>query len=107
MIRLSRGSGVQGLSAMRHLSYLDKKTKILRPFLESKKNLSFFLKKYLETYIKDPSNNNKKFLRSNIRKLLPLLKKYGINDDQIIKSINNLKSSSKTINIYFKEVFKK
>ena len=61
----------------------------------------------METYIKDPSNNNKKFLRSNIRKLLPIIKKYGIKDDQIIKSINNLKSSSKTINFYFKEMFKK
>ena len=53
------------------------------------------------------SDNNKKFLRANIRKLLPLLKKYGINDLQIVKSIENLRSSSKTINIYFKEVYKK
>ena len=36
-----------------------------------------------------------------------MLKKYGIKDDQIIKSINNLKSSSKTLNKYFKEAFKK
>ena len=108
LIRLSRGSGVQGLSAMNTISFLDKKIKIFRPFLsESKNRLVFISKEVFGTYIKDPSNNNKKFLRSNIRKLLPILKKYGINDDQIIKSINNLKSSSKTINIYFKEVFKK
>jgi len=108
LIRLSRGSGVQGLSAMSATSYLDGKTKIFRPFLnESKKNLVFTSKKVFGTYIKDPSNNNKKFLRSNVRKLLPILKKYGIRDDQILKSINNLKSSSKTLNIYFKEAFKK
>ena len=108
LIRLSRGSGVQGLSAMNSISSLDSKTKVFRPFLdESKKNLILIAKKVFGTYVKDPSNNNKKFLRSNIRKLLPLLNKYGINDDQIIRSINNLKSSSKTINIYFKEVLKK
>ena len=108
LIRLSRGSGVQGLSAMNTTSFLDNKVKIFRPFLnENKKNLILITKKVFGSYLKDPSNNNKKFLRSNIRKLLPVLKKYGIDNDQIIKSINNLKSSSKTINIYFKEVLKK
>ena len=108
LIRLSRGSGVQGLSAMDTTSYVEGNTKILRPFLnESKKNLTFITKEIFKTYIKDPSNNNKRFLRSNIRKLLPILKKYGIGENQIIKSINNLKSSSKTINIYFKDVLKK
>ena len=107
-IRLSRGSGVQGLSAMDTTTLLDDKVKIFRPFLsESKKNLIVVTKRVFGSFLKDPSNNNKKFLRSNVRKLLPLLKSHGIGDDQILKSINNLKSSSKTINIYFKEVFKK
>ncbi len=108
LIRLSRGSGVQGLSAMNTTSVLNSKIKIFRPFLtESKKDLILIAKKVFGSYVKDPSNINKKFLRSNVRKLLPILKKHGISDDQIIKSINNLKSSSKTLNIYFKEVFKK
>ena len=94
LIRLSRGSGVQGLSAMSMTSSLDEKVKIFRPLLnQDKKKLVFTAKKVFGNYVKDPSNNNKKFLRSNIRKLLPVLKKYGINEDQIIKSINNLKSS--------------
>ena len=108
LIRLSRGSGVQGLSAMSTSASLSGNVKIFRPLLtQSKKNLIFATKKVFGTYVKDPSNNNKKFLRSNVRKLLPILNKYGIGDDQIIRSINNLKSSSKTLNIYFKEVFKK
>ena len=108
LIRLSRGSGVQGLSSMGIMSPLDNKTKVIRPFLtESKKELIFASKKVFGNYIKDPSNKNQKFLRSKIRKLLPILKKYGIKDDQIIKSINNLKSSNKTINLYFNEVLKK
>ena len=89
-------------------SLLDSKIKIFRPFLtESKKSLILITKRVFGSYIKDPSNNNTRFLRSNVRKLLPILKKYGINDDQIIKSINNLRSSSKTINIYFNEVLKR
>ncbi len=108
LIRLSRGSGVQGLSAMSSMSYSNNEVKIFRPFLsESKKNLIFMSKKIFGTYIKDPSNNNKKFLRSNVRKLLPILSKHGIRSDQILRSINNLKSSRKTLNIYFKEILKK
>ena len=108
LIRLSRGSGVQGLSAMSAKSSMDNKIKIFRPFLtESKKNLIFTSKKIFGTYIKDPSNINDKFLRSNVRKLLPILTKYGIKGDQILRSINNLKSSNRTLNIYFKEVLKK
>ena len=108
LIRLSRGSGVQGLSAMSALSYYDNKIKIFRPFLsESKKNLIFISKKLFVTFIKDPSNSNKKFLRSNIRKLLPILSRHGIGSDQILKSINNLKSSNKTLNFYFQELLKK
>ena len=108
LIRLSRGSGIQGLSAMSLTSCLNNKTKIFRPFLnENKKNLILITEKVFGTYIKDPSNYDKKFLRSNIRKLLPMLNKYGIGNDQIIRSINNLKSSNKTLDMYFKEMFKK
>ncbi len=108
LIRLSRGSGVQGLSAMHTISRLNNNINIFRPFLfEDKKDLIYTSKKVFGTYIKDPSNSNKKFLRSNVRKILPIFQKYGIDKDQIIKSINNLKSSYSTINIYFKEEFKK
>ena len=108
LIRLSRGSGVQGLSAMSTISYSNDEIKIFRPFLsESKKNLIFITKKIFGTYIKDPSNNNKKFLRSSVRKLLPILSKHGIGSDQILRSINNLKSSSKTLSMYFEEILKK
>ncbi len=108
LIRLSRGSGVQGLSAMNSLTQLNHNIKIFRPFLSnSKKDLEFTAKKVFGTFIKDPSNKNKKFLRTGMRKLLPILKKYGIKEDQIIRSINNLKSSNETINSYFKDIFKK
>ena len=93
---------------MSSLSNFNNKIKIFRPFLAvSKKDLIFITKKVFGSYIKDPSNNDNKFLRSNVRKLVPILTKHGISDDQIIKSINNLKSSSKTLNTYFKEVLKK
>ena len=108
LIRLSRGSGIQGLSAMSNIYLLDKGIKVLRPFLNTKKkDLVFVSKKIFGTYVKDPSNSSQKFLRVRIRKLLPILKKSGIAEEQIIKSINNLKSSSNTINKYIDEISNK
>ena len=69
LIRLSRGSGVQGLSGMRTLSALNNDTKIFRPLLEiSKKELIFTAKKVFGSFIKDPSNKNKRYLRTKKKK---------------------------------------
>ena len=107
-IRLSRGSGIQGLSSMNTITVLNKKTKILRPLLDVEKSeLKYLSKKFFGSYIKDPSNNNDKFLRIKVRKLLPLMEKHGIKKQLIYKSIKNLQSSSRTINFYFLNIYDK
>ena len=77
---------------MSTISELDKKYKNLSTTsISKKKELIMITKKNIfGTYIKDPSNNNKKFLRSNIRQLIPLLEKYGIKNDQVIKLLITL-----------------
>ncbi len=107
LIRLSRGSGLQGLSSMEAETKLNKSVKIYRPFLHIKKSdLKTISKKVFGTYLKDPSNKNYKFLRVKVRKLLPILRKYGIEEEQIIKSIDNLQSTSNTIKFYFDEIYR-
>ena len=46
LIRLSRGSGIQGLSSMSKVSSLSKTTKLFRPLLDEKKKDHTFLAKY-------------------------------------------------------------
>ena len=105
-IRLSRGSGITGLSGMRLLSKLDKNVVLFRPLLNTKKNVLIKItKEIFGKYFKDPSNNNNKYLRTKIRGLKKPLNRSGINYDQIIKSINNLASSKETIDEYFKKIF--
>jgi tRNA(Ile)-lysidine synthase len=104
-IRLSRGSGVQGLSSMSKIVSLNSKIKLLRPLLElKKKELVYISKKIFKKSIKDPSNSDNKYLRTRIRKLKKELEKTGIHHDQILKSISNLASTRDTLNIYFKKV---
>ena len=106
-IRLSRGSGLTGLSAMSPLSKLNGDVNLLRPLLDIKKKILVRLSKNIfGKYFKDPSNKNQKFLRTKIRSLKKPLMKSGINYDQIIKSIKNLASSKATLEEYFLNTFK-
>ena len=87
-IRLSRGSGLKGLSAMRPLSRIGNKIDLYRPLLDTKKIFLIKISKIIfKKYFKDPSNNNFKYLRTKIRNLKKPLKKSGIEYEQIIKSI--------------------
>ncbi len=106
-IRLSRGSGLTGLSSMKPLTKLVNKIELYRPLLNIKKDsLLKISKKIFKKYIKDPSNNNTKFLRTKIRNLKIPLKQSGIDYDQIIKSINNLASSNEVLEQYLQGIFR-
>ena len=106
-IRLSRGSGLTGLSAMKSLTKLKNNVKLYRPLLSVKKKFLIKISKiYFGKYFIDPSNINQKYLRTKIRNLQKPLKKSGIEYDQIIKSINNLASSRTTLDLYFNGIFK-
>ncbi|MGB1539428.1 MAG: tRNA lysidine(34) synthetase TilS [Rickettsiales bacterium] len=78
LIRLGRGSGVDGLSAMQPATHRDGIT-LLRPLLStSKADLRDFLKAQNQSWIEDPSNQNPAFTRIRMRALLPLLEEAGI-----------------------------
>ena len=105
-IRLSRGSGLQGLSSMKQINKIDNNVTLARPLLEfKKKNLIKISNTVFNKYFKDPTNNNSKYLRTRIRKLKQILEKSGINYDQIFKSIKNLASSRDTLELYFRKAY--
>ncbi len=107
LIRLSRGSGVQGLSSMKKVSKINSNIKLVRPLLdEKKKHLVSISKDAFKKVFKDPSNYNDKFLRTKIRNLKKQFNKNGIKDNQILKSIQNLASTRDTLNEYLNKVFK-
>ena len=102
-IRMTRGSGLKGLIS------LDKKNKIgekyiLRPLIDQQKeNLKFISKEVFNFYIKDPSNDDEKFQRIRIRKLINLLEKNGLDQKKFLMTIRNLKSSNSVIDFYVSE----
>ncbi len=106
-IRLSRGSGLDGLSSMEKISTIEGGIKLARLLLDFKKiNLIKISKIIFGKYYKDPTNKDTKYLRTRIRNLKETLETSGISYDQIIRSIKNLASSKDTLEEYFNKVYK-
>ncbi|OUV59862.1 MAG: tRNA lysidine(34) synthetase TilS [Candidatus Pelagibacter sp. TMED128] len=106
-IRLSRGSGLQGLSSMKQVNKINGNINLVRPLLDIKKTKLIRISKMIfGKYFKDPTNKDKKYLRTRIRNLKKSLENSGINYDQIFRSINNLASSRDTLDFYFSKIYK-
>ena len=105
-IRLSRGSGLKGLSGMSYKSKIKKNVNLYRPLLEvNKSNLIKISKLIFHSYVKDPSNKNFKYLRTKVRSLKKHLEKSGIEYNQIFKSINNLSKSKASLESFLNKIF--
>ena len=102
-IRILRGSGLKGLISLSRKTKLQNVT-ILRPLINQKKeDLVFISKKVFDFYVKDPTNNDEKFQRVRIRKLLKGLKNDGLDQKKFVKTIENLKKSNDVVNYYVKK----
>ena len=107
LIRLSRGSGLKGLSAMKPLSMISNQVILFRPLLDTQKQFLIRISKTIfGKYFKDPSNKNQKYLRTKVRNLKIPLEKSGIKYEKIFKSIQNLSQSKTTLDGYLSKIFK-
>jgi tRNA(Ile)-lysidine synthase len=105
LMRLSKGSGLEGLSVMKECSTWNNVT-IARPLLLVQPDI---LKQYLQAisqdYIKDPSNNNLKFERVQWRTFLKNMKEQGLLMEQFPQSLERLQSVNNFINETIEDVW--
>lgn len=106
LMRLQRGSGLQGLCAIREVSEYNG-LKILRPLLNTNPHV---LKNYLSAknikWIEDESNQDTKYLRNKIRKFLPTLSEnIGITAERISEATANLQSADDFIESQVDKLF--
>jgi tRNA(Ile)-lysidine synthase len=88
MLRLARGSGLDGLGAMRRLSPFPlpgfEALTVARPLLtEPRASLSDFLTRRKQDWLEDPMNGEVRFARNRIRALLPTLEAAGLTSERI------------------------
>ncbi len=100
-IRFLRGSGLKGLVSFDKNIINYNGIKVIRPFLStSKKDLLKINKKTYGFFIDDPTNNDDKFLRSRIRKLLINLDKEGLKFNKFYSTLKNLSKSNQVIEFF-------
>ena len=103
-IRLIRGSGLKGLSSFNSLKTKISKDNdifIFRTLLDiPKSDLEYISNKTINFFVKDSSNENEKFLRVKIRKLMNRLKEEGLDLSKFNLTLNNLYTSNQTIEFY-------
>ncbi|MDC3034223.1 tRNA lysidine(34) synthetase TilS [Candidatus Pelagibacter sp.] len=99
-IRISRGSGLNGLVSFSEKTQTNK-VNILRPLISfEKKQLNYVSTKVFKSYVKDPSNDDNKFKRVRVRKLIKSLQNDGLDKNKFLLTIKNLKDSNQTIRFY-------
>lgn len=83
LLRLQRGSGVFGLSAMLPISYRDG-VALIRPQLnEAPEDLRDYLRRRHIRWVEDPMNQDDDFARVKIRRFLPQLTEIGLDEKRL------------------------
>jgi len=97
LLRLARGSGVDGLSAMDtriRMSDID----LLRPFLGvPRTRLRASLEAAGHSWIEDPSNQNERFARIRFRKLQPQLDRLGMTSARLAATAQRMQAARQVL----------
>ncbi len=90
MMRLVRGSGVDGLSAMQTVSTIGN-LRILRPLLPVPKDaLVAYLEERDLSWVEDPSNKDASFDRVKMRNAMEVLKAIGLTPDRLSQTAQSM-----------------
>ena len=90
IMRLARGSGVDGLAAMRMITMRDD-IALCRPFLTvSKQRLIATLETLGRNWIDDPSNVDERFERVRVRAAMPSLAAIGLTPDMLAQTAERM-----------------
>lgn len=95
LLRLARGSGLDGLSAMRTVAPFPiagfPALGVVRPLLEiSRAELRRFLEKLKKSWIEDPMNADPRFARSKLRAAWPQLEAVGLTAVRVADAVEHL-----------------
>lgn len=99
MMRLARGSGLDGLSGMEPVSQWDN-VDLLRPLLaKSRADLEAFLRDQGQAWLEDPTNRDETYERVRVRKALEAVNKLGISQRTLTLSARRLARARNALEI--------
>ncbi len=92
LLRLARGSGVDGLSGMRHTS--GNHPVWIRPILDiARTDLRDYLSHIGQSWVDDPSNSDEKYDRVKMRNAMPMLAALGLTPARLANTAHGLQSA--------------
>lgn len=104
LLRLKRGSGVDGLSAMASVRDMGDWS-ILRPCLNmTRQDLRAFLMEHSQTWIEDPSNDNPKFDRVRMRHMLNDMRDAGLDAKGLADTSTRMARARDALQFYTKQL---
>ena len=104
LLRLARGSGVDGLSGMALETDVDG-VRFLRPLLSVRREvLRTHLRERGIDWAEDPSNDDSRFDRVRMRKLLPLLAGNGLTVERLAATSDALRGAAEVVAVRAQEV---
>jgi tRNA(Ile)-lysidine synthase len=90
LLRLGRGSGLYGLASMDEKIRLGT-VEVVRPMLGiGREDLREYLRSEGQQWVHDPSNDDTRYTRVKMRKLLPILTEHGISVERIALATSHL-----------------
>ena len=102
-IRMIRGSGLKGLVSLDKKSTINK-INLIRPLLNFDKEDLIFISKYIfNFFVKDPSNEDEKYMRIRIRKLIKEFQINGLDKNKLFLTLKNLKKSHQALSFYVEQ----
>jgi len=103
VMRLTRGAGLDGLSAMADRRVIQNGVTLLRPLLQcSRAELREDLKRRGQIWVDDPSNDDDRFERARIRNALAVLEDYDLDPQRIAESAGYLREARDELSLYVK-----
>jgi len=94
LLRLARGSGVDGLGAMQAISHQGS-LRLLRPLLTvAKSDLCDYLRAQGQGWIDDPSNENAAFDRVKIRQHMNILSDLGLSRERLARTAQSMQRAA-------------
>jgi tRNA(Ile)-lysidine synthase len=99
LMRLARGSGIDGLAGMQRMTPLGR-IALARPFLDiPKSRLLATCAQAGIAYAHDPSNQDDRYARVRMRALLPLLETEGLTPQRLARLAQRARDASEALNI--------
>ena len=99
LIRISRGSGIDGLVGMSESKNINR-LKIFRPLLTvTREDLREYLRVKGVEWIDEPSNFDERFQRVKMRKLLPKLSEVGLSAEKLISVASHMARAKEALDL--------